>query len=192
MEYLKIDSFLTDYSKHICNSYKIISIAGGSGSGKTWMAEQLTKKINAKTLKLDDYIIPETITPTSNWDIPSCWNLDLIEEHLTKFLAGKSFKKPIYNFKTGTNEQKEIITPDKKLIVEGLYALHPQLKKYSNLSMFMDIAKEERLNRVLKRDIIERGTKTKEQIIKRWKESIQPMYLVFVGVQKYKADIVLN
>lgn len=55
----------------------------------------------------------------------------------------------------------------------------------------MDISEEERLKRVLKRDVIERGRKTKEGIIKRWNDTIQPAYLEFVEPQKNKADIVL-
>ena len=122
MQILKTKNFLKDCNDYL-NSAGIISIAGGSGSGKSYFSKKLAKKIDARILSLDDYIIPEMITPDSNWDLPECWNLNLVRSNLNSFIQDKKFIKPIYNFKTGNNNHYEIIPSDKPIILEGLYSL---------------------------------------------------------------------
>jgi uridine kinase len=190
MTIIKIKDFLKN-SLNYTNGSKLISVSGGSGSGKSYFSNDLSKIINAKVIKLDDYIIPQKITKKSNWDLPECWDLDMIRENLEKYLKGKSFRKPIYNFKRGTNHKSENIFPGKPLILDGLYSLYDPIVDLADYKIFVDVDEKERLNRVLKRDIIERGNKTEEKILKRWNETIQPTYLEFVEPQKYKADIVL-
>jgi uridine kinase len=189
---LKIKDFLENGFRYIPPQTRIISVAGGSGSGKSCFSKELCEKINAQVIELDDYIIPETITPESNWDLPGCWDLGLTRKHLEIFLKGNEFKKPVYHFKKGTNNEYEVIYPGKPIILEGLYSLHDSLKDLIELGIFMDISEKERLNRVLKRDILERGKKTQEKIIKRWNETIQPAYLNLVEPQKNKADFILT
>ena len=191
MTTIKTEDFLRNFSEYISSKPRIIAVAGGSGSGKSYISKKLSEEIDARVIELDHYIIPEKITCKSNWDLPECWNLDLVRSNLNEFMAGELFRKPVYDFKTGTNHRHEIIYPNKTLVLEGLYALHESIYGLAGLGIFIDISEEERLNRVLKRDIIERGRKTMEGIIKRWNNTIQPAYLRFVEPQKNKADIIL-
>ena len=186
-----IDYILKNIIRNLPSNARIISIAGGSGSGKTYFSEKLSQRMNVKVMKLDDYIIPRTINKDSNWDLPTCWDLKLVKDHLQKFSKRKRFSKPIYDFKTGTNSKSEIIYPSKQIILEGLYALHDSLIGLVDFSIYLEGSEERRLNRVLERDLVERGTKTRKKILKRWNETVQPTYESLVEPQSKKADIIL-
>ena len=175
----------------IAKNYKIISVVGGSGSGKSYFSNQLSKKLDSMVIELDSYIIPEKITKESNWDLPEVWDLKLVRAHLEEFLKGNKFKRPLYDFRDGTRFGYEIILPNRNLILEGLYSLSSVIEGLVDFSIFVDVNEKERLNRVLKRDVAERRRKTNEKIIKRWNDTIQPAYLDFVEPQKDRANIVL-
>lgn len=97
---------IKDYVK-IGKTPFIISIAGGSGSGKTFIANLIAEKLNAEVLTMDDYIIPEKIKSSENWDSSDNWNLELLKEHLIKLKKKEKIKKPIYNFKKQSNSTFE-------------------------------------------------------------------------------------
>jgi uridine kinase len=188
---LTIEKFLENPYLLTKEDTKVISVAGGSGSGKSYFSKKLADKLGFQVIKLDDYIIPSTITKTSNWDLPHCWDLKRVKLDIEKFYSGKPFEKPKYNFKSGHNLFTQTVYPTKNIILEGLYALHPDIYSLSDLKIFIDVDKKERLQRVIKRDVIERGNKTEEKIINRWIETVQPTYVKLVELQKQKADVIL-
>lgn len=169
----------------------VIGIAGGSGSGKSHIARQIMKRLDgAKALNMDDYILEDEVSKTSNWDTPNIWDLDLLEEHLKMLHDGKEIEKPIYDFTTHLGGKFEKFTSAKILVVEGLYAFHEKLMDYVDLKIFIDADEKLRFKRRLKRDISKRG-RTKEKVIKKWKESVQPTYLRYILPLKRKADLII-
>lgn len=85
---IKTEDFLKNFSKYIPSKTKVIAVAGGSGSGKSYLSKKLSEKINTQVIELDDYIIPKKITRESNWDLPECWDLDLVRSNLNEFMGG--------------------------------------------------------------------------------------------------------
>ena len=192
-ELLKMKLDIKDFLEgdFIPEDARVICVAGGSGSGKSFVAKQIAEKIGAKTLTMDDYIIPREITGNSNWDLPRCWDLKLLDTNLRDFLEGKKFEKPIYDFKEGVISEYETVESGDKFIIEGLYALHNLIIPHVDFCIFVESPEDVRLARVVKRDFLERSGYNEEKITKRWNETIQPAFLEYVEPQKGKADLVL-
>ena len=170
---------------------RIICVAGGSGSGKSFISKQIAEKVGANVLVVDDYIIPREITSDSNWDLPQCWDLNLLNENLRNFLSGEKFEKPIYDFKKGIILEYEPFESSDRIVVEGLYALHDLIVPHADFSIFVESSEEVRLARVVKRDFLERKEYNEEKVTKRWKETTQPMFEEFVQLQREKADLII-
>ncbi len=188
---VSFENFLENINNHIPDNAKIISVGGGSGSGKSFIAKQIADKIGAKILAMDDYIIPGKITKDSNWDLLECWDLSLLDTNLRDFLAGKIFKKPVYNFKKSIISGYERFEPADKIIVEGLYALDDLIIKHIDFSIFIDSPESIRLERVLKRDILERNHNNNNKIIRRWNKTIQPAFEKFIQQKKDNVDLII-
>ena len=105
MDEIGLDDFLN--GDFVSSDMNIIGIAGGSGSGKSYIAEHIADKFGARVLAVDDYMISKEITKGGNWDLPKCWNLNLLGENLRDFEFGRDFKKPIYDFNTGKIRSEE-------------------------------------------------------------------------------------
>lgn len=189
MEGISLVDFLV--GDFIPEAVKVIGIAGGSGSGKSYIAKRIAEKIDARILVVDDYIIPEKITKDSNWDLPECWNLDLLDANLKDFLAGRDFQKPVYDFKSGLIDRYETFEAGGQIVVEGLYSLYGALVNHVDLSIFVDSLEDVRLGRVIKRDFVERSGHNEAKITKRWDGMVQPAYLEYVAGQREKADLIL-
>ena len=189
MEGISLDDFLA--GDFISEDAKVIGIAGGSGSGKSYIARQIADKIGARILTVEEYITPKTITPASNWDLPECWDLRLLDENLGDFLKGKGFEKPVYGFKTGVIDRYETVESGGRILVEGLYSLYGFLADHIDCSIFVDAPADVRLARVVKRDFVERSGHNEAKITKRWNGTVQPAYLGYVEPQKEKADLII-
>ncbi len=171
----------------------VICVAGGSGSGKSFVAERIADKVGARVLAMDDYILPNKITRDSNWDLPECWDLDLLNANLKSFLDGRGFKKPVYDFRNGGISKYEVFEAGGRIVVEGLHSLHDLVFSYSDFSVFVESPESVRLARVVKRDFSERGGYNESRIKERWNNTIQSAFLKYVDSQKWKVDfIVLN
>jgi len=190
---MKVDlkSFLEDINSYIPDDAKIICVAGGSGSGKSFIAKKIAEKIGARVLAIDDYIIPEKITKDNNWDLPECWNLNLLDANLRDFLIGKEFRKPVYDFKKGIISKYETFESGGKLVMEGLHALHNSIIEHMNFSIFIESPESVRLARIVKRNLLERNHSDEAKIVKRWNEVVQPTFENLVLPQKEKADLII-
>ena len=184
---------LTDFleGNFIPEDAKVICVAGGSGSGKSFVAKQIAEKVGARILAMDDYILPREITGNSNWDLPRCWDLKLLDANLKDFLEGKKFEKPIYDFKEGVISEYETVESEDKFIIEGLYALHDLVIPHADFCIFVESSEDVRLARVVKRDFLERSGYDEGEITKRWNKTIQPTFLEYVDSQKEKADLII-
>ena len=178
----------------------IIGIAGGAGSGKTTVVkkilERLPKNVTA-ILSQDAYYHDGSHLPIEerqkiNFDHPDSVEFDLIIQHLHLLRAGETIYQPVYSYVTCTRSEKTTkIEPKKVIIIEGILVLtHPELRNMMDLKIFVDAEADERLMRVINRDIHERGRNT-EQIIDRYIATVKPMHLQFIEPTKRYADLIV-
>lgn len=166
----------------------LIGIAGGSGSGKSFLAKELSSHFKSTMLKMDDYYIRGICK--NNKDVPRALDLALLRTHLMMLHNGKSITKPIYTFAL-KKDGYESIKPKTIIILDGIFALHSKFADILDIKVFVDSSEKKRLERRLNRDMEDRGY-TKEHTLKRWKETVEPMYIKHILPTKQKADIIIK
>ena len=178
----------------------IIGIAGGSGSGKTTVVKSITGQLKEKVVVIpqDSYYkdlshCPEEEKKVHNFDHPDSIDFDLLRAQIKELKEGKSVEQPVYSYITCTRSQTETLTidPAEVIIVEGILIFTaPRLRKLMDIKIFVDADDDDRLMRVMSRDIIERG-KTVEWVIERYCKTVKPMYLQFIEPSKRYADLII-
>ena len=178
----------------------IIGIAGGSGSGKTTVVNEIKSclKENVTVIPEDSYYkdsshLSEEEKRIQNYDHPDSIDFDLLTDHLRRLKAGEAVEQPIYSFLTCTRSKTETvhIEPTDVIIVEGILAFcDVKLREEMDIKIFVDADADDRFMRVLSRDIVERG-KTVEAVIERYANTVKPMYLQFIDPSKRYADIII-
>ena len=178
----------------------IIGIAGGTGSGKTTVVKKIKQNFpNEKVavLSQDSYYKDNSHLPLKqrqeiNFDHPQALEFDLIIKHLKLLKEGKSIQEPIYSYLTCTRSEETVtIKPKKVIILEGILILtNSKLRDLFDIKVFVHADADDRLHRVIKRDIIERG-RSVEKILERYDKSVKPMHLQFIEPSKRYADIIL-
>lgn len=179
----------------------IIGITGGSGSGKTYIAEALLNKMgrhNAVLIQQDCYYrdlgnIPFKKRSKRNFDHPSALELELFENHLRSLIAKKAIDVPVYDYITHTRKQiTKRVVPKKIIIVEGNFLLiSNRLKDLIDFKIYINADRDIRFIRRLKRDINERK-RTVISVIKQYLNSVRKMHLEFVEPSKAYADLAVN
>lgn len=177
----------------------LIGIAGGSGSGKTTVANQIYDALPKESIikiaqdsyyKEQSTLSHEERTKT-NYDHPDAFDTELLISHLEDLINGKSIEKPIYDF-TKHNRSSETIKVDSKdvIIVEGFMILvEPKLREMLDIKLFVDTDADLRIIRRLQRDIKERG-RTMDSVIDQYLNLVRPMHLQFV--EPAKIDFLYN
>ncbi len=178
----------------------IIGIAGGTGSGKTTVVRKIIERLNqgdVAVLPQDSYYrdnVDLTLEERQeiNFDHPRSIEFELLIEHVKNLKKGVSIKQPIYSYITCLRSEETIkVEPKGVIIVEGLLILtDPLLRDLMDLKVFVDCDADDRLNRVIKRDIIERG-RSVEKVLDRYEKTVKPMHLQFIEPSKRYADIIV-
>ena len=177
----------------------IIGIAGGSGSGKTTVVKAITEQLqeNVVVIPQDSYYkdlghLSEEEKRVHNFDHPESIDFDLLRAQLKELREGKTVEQPIYSYITcGRSEETLTVKPADVIIVEGILIFtDPKLRKLMDIKIFVDADDDDRLMRVMARDIVERG-KTVEWVIERYSKTVKPMYLQFIEPSKRYADIII-
>ena len=177
----------------------IIGIAGGSGSGKTTVVRAITEQLkeNVVVIPQDSYYkdlghLSEEEKRVHNFDHPESIDFDLLRAQLKELREGKTVEQPIYSYITcGRSEETLTVKPADVIIVEGILIFtDPKLRKLMDIKIFVDADDDDRLMRVMARDIVERG-KTVEWVIERYSKTVKPMYLQFIEPSKRYADIII-
>lgn len=178
----------------------IVGIAGGTGSGKTTVVRKLMESLPeglAIQLPLDSYYhdsshVPPEERQSINFDHPDAFDWPLLCRHLKRLKEGKTIEQPVYDFLTCTRQPEVVhVEPKKIILIEGILGLyHEELREQMNLKVFVDADPDERLLRVIKRDIIKRG-RTVEAVMKRYVEVLKPMHLQFIEPTKRYADLII-
>ena len=178
----------------------ILGIAGGSGSGKTTIAESIVAEIGADRVELiqhDSYYRDLTHLPLEqrskvNYDHPDSLETDLLVKHLETLLGGNAIGRPVYDFSVHNRAAETVLVePKPVVIVEGILVLYESaLRDLMDLKVYVDTDADLRIVRRLGRDIEERG-RTFESVSRQYLETVRPMHLQFVEPSKRYADIVI-
>ena len=178
----------------------IIGIAGGTGSGKTTVVRKLIERLpkgDVTVIPLDSYYKDSSHVPAEerqkiNFDHPDAFEWSLLAEHIRQLKEGRPVEQPIYDYITSTRQKQTIhVEPKEIIIIEGILCLHdPDLRKQMDLKVFVDAAGDDRLIRVIKRDIVERG-RTVEAVIERYQQVLKPMHEQFIRPCKSYADVII-
>lgn len=178
----------------------IIGIAGGTGSGKSTVVKKIVESLNKDevvVLPQDSYYKDSSHVPVNerqniNFDHPDAFEWSLLAEHIEKLKNGQSIEQPIYSYLTCTRQEETIhIEPREVVIIEGILALcDERLRSMMDLKVFVDADADERLIRVIGRDIAERG-RTAEDVMKRYVNVLKPMHQQFIEPCKRYADLIV-
>jgi uridine kinase len=178
----------------------VIGVAGGTGSGKTTVADEIIRRIDANRLVLvhqDRYYrdlshLEIDERARQNFDHPDAIEDELMIEHLELLVRGEPAPLPVYDFarhlRTG---EIEWVEPKPVILVEGILILAvPGLRRLLDIKLFVDTDPDIRLIRRMGRDLTERG-RTPKSIVDQWLETVRPMHLEFVEPSKRYADLVI-
>ena len=178
----------------------IIGIAGGSGSGKTTVVKAITDQLKEKVVVIpqDSYYKDSSHLPLEerqkvNFDHPDSIDFALLRQQIQELREGKTIEQPVYSYLTCSRSKTETVTvkPAEVIIIEGILIFTcPELRKLMDIKLFVDADDDDRLMRVMARDIIERG-KTVETVIDRYSKTVKPMFLQFIEPSKRYADIII-
>ncbi len=178
----------------------IIGIAGGTGSGKTTVVRKILERLpegEVVILPQDSYYKDSSYLPLEerleiNFDHPDSIEFDLLTKHLKELKKGHSVEQPIYSYLTCTRASETItVSPRDVIIVEGILVLsNPELRKMLDLKVFVDADPDDRLIRVISRDIVERG-RSVNKVMDRYEQTVKPMHLQFIEPTKRFADLII-
>ncbi len=178
----------------------IIGIAGGTGSGKTTVVNKIVNTLPADTVAVipqDSYYksqwdVPEEDRKKTNFDHPDAFEWPLLSHQIEELRKGHSIEQPTYSYLTCTRQKETVhIEPHEVIIVEGIMALYDKsLRDLMDLKIFVDAEPDERLLRVIERDIAERGHPL-EMLITKYRNVLKPMHDEFIEPTKQYADIII-
>lgn len=178
----------------------VIGIAGGSGSGKTTVVNEIKNRISQKVVVIpqDSYYrdssnLTDEQKRVHNFDHPDSIEWELLCKQLKELKSGKAVDQPVYSFISCTRSKTETrrIEPADVIIIEGILIFTcPELREQMDIKIFVDADDDDRLMRVMARDITERG-KNVEWVIERYSRTVKPMYLQFIEPSKRYADIII-
>jgi uridine kinase len=177
----------------------VIGLAGGTGSGKTTVAEAIVRAASGRAaiLPQDAYYraqpdLPFEARALTNYDEPGAFDTDLLVRQIDELLAGRAIERPVYDFSAHDRSHRSVrVEPRALLVVEGILVLHePLLRERMTLKVFVDAPPDERFIRRLERDVSERG-RTAESVIAQYRRTVKPMHDLFVEPTKQHADLIV-
>lgn len=179
----------------------IISICGGSGSGKTTFADKIRKSVDMEVsiLHMDSYYLPKlpkdlkTTTGKPNFDHPDAFDWDLLQKHIQDLKNGKAVKSPHYDFKKNARlKTSSLIQPTKVVLFEGIFSLYDEdIRKMCDITAFLHVEADIRFIRRLHRDVEERG-RSLDSVISQYYETVRPMYQKYLEPQRQYADFIVG
>jgi len=178
----------------------VIGVAGGTGSGKTTIANVILKRVGKKNIAYlphDAYYrdlkdLPSDLRASQNFDHPDSLETQLMIKHIIELKKGNQVQIPIYDFSTHSRTEKTFcVEPHPVIIVEGILLFADKvLRELFDIKIFVDTDADIRFIRRLQRDITERG-RTTESVIQRYLSTVRPMHLDFVEPSKRYAHVII-
>ena len=179
----------------------VIGIAGGSGSGKTTVVKALRESLQTEKVVVipqDSYYkdisdLSDEEKRVHNFDHPDSIDWELLCDQLADLKKGKTIQQPIYSYISCGRSKTETlkVEPADVIIIEGILIFTcKELRDQMDIRIFVDADDDDRLMRVMERDIVERG-KDVRWIIERYSQTVKPMHLQFIEPSKRYADIII-
>jgi len=178
----------------------VIGIAGGSGSGKTTVAQIIIQRVGPDRiafLQHDAYYkdlsgLPPAQRAEVNFDHPNSLETELLIRHIEQLKNGQPVEVPIYDFATHSRTpQTFTVQPRPVILVEGILIFAEKaLRDLCDVKIFVDTDSDIRFIRRLQRDIAERG-RTVDSVIKQYMATVRPMHMEFVEPSKRYADVII-
>jgi len=178
----------------------VIGVAGGTGSGKSTVAQEVRAAAlpsQVAILEMDHYYKDQSDLPLEervrvNYDHPQAFDLELYLEHVARLVRGEAVERPQYSFVEYTRLPQTVrIEPAPVVVLEGVLVLFDErLRDFMDLKVFVDTDPDVRFIRRLERDIAERGRSVKS-VIRQYLEQVRPMHLSFVEPSKRYADLIV-
>lgn len=178
----------------------IIGIGGGTGSGKTTVVRKIVESLpddSVAVIPQDSYYkdqshLPLDVRKRTNFDHPDAFEWPLLASQINDLRMGKSIQQPTYSYITCTRLTDTILVkPKDVIIVEGIMALYDKkLRDLMDLKIFVDAGDDERLLRVIQRDIVERGHPL-DMLVDKYRNVLKPMHDEFIEPTKQFADIII-
>lgn len=178
----------------------IIGVAGGTGSGKTTVANRILERVGTEHIAYiphDAYYrdlshLPHEERQKVNFDHPDSLETELMVEHLLQLREGRAVEIPVYDFTLHTRtQQTRHVEPARIVLAEGILIFaEPALRRLFDVKLFVDTDADIRLIRRLQRDVEERG-RTVQSVIDQYLRTVRPMHLEFVEPSKRYADVII-
>ncbi|QBE65523.1 uridine kinase [Pseudoduganella lutea] len=178
----------------------VIGVAGGSGSGKSTVSQQVLASFGAETVSVvmqDDYYrdqsdVAPDVRRRQNYDHPDAFDWPLLVQHVQALRNGEAIQMPVYDFTIDNRSSETILVkPAPVIVIEGLFALYDEaLRDMMSLKIFVDTASDVRFIRRMQRDIAERG-RSVDSIVNQYLETVRPMHKQFIEPTKRNADVIL-
>ncbi len=178
----------------------VIGIAGGTGSGKTTVANVILDRVGADRIAFlphDAYYkdlrdLPRAQRQIVNFDHPDSLETSLMVEHLKTLLRWEPVEIPVYDFTRHVRTEKtELVEPQPVILVEGILIFaEPELIPLFDVKIFVETPPDIRFIRRLERDIVERG-RTVESVINQYQTTVRPMHIEFVEPSRRYADVII-
>jgi uridine kinase len=178
----------------------VIGIAGGSGSGKTTVAQAILQRVGPDRISFlqhDAYYKDLSGLPLAqrievNFDHPNSLDSELLTQHIRDLRDGRPIEVPVYDFSHHSRTTKTYTVQARGVVlVEGILIFaEPTLRELFNVKIYVDTDSDLRFIRRLQRDITERG-RTTEAVIKQYLNTVRPMHLEFVETSKRYADVII-
>lgn len=188
---------MTEFSD---NSPMVVGIAGGTGSGKTTLADLILKRMGRENIaylahdayyKDQKHLSPEARAQV-NYDHPDSLETNLMIRHIRELIEGRAVEMPVYDFSIHSRKAESVpVDPRPVILVEGiLIFVEKELRDLFDMKIFVDTDADIRLIRRLLRDIQERG-RTLQSVVDQYMRTVRPMHLEFVEASKRYADIIV-
>ena len=180
-------------------SHLVVGIAGGTGSGKTSVADAIARALppgSVLVLRHDSYYrdrtdLSYTDRSALNYDHPNALDTGLLVAHLRALKAGADADVPSYDFVEHRRTGTRLTRSAPVIVVEGILLLEDiALREQLDVKVFVDTADDVRLLRRLRRDMEERG-RTLESVVSQYMATVRPMHLLFVEPSKRMADVII-
>ena len=178
----------------------VIAVAGGTGSGKTTVANQILRRVGAQHISYiphDAYYrdlarLPPTLREQVNFDHPSSLETELLIRHLKELRSGRAVEIPVYDFTSHSRtDAARLVEPAPIVLVEGILVLaDPELREQFDAKLYIDTDADVRFIRRLRRDLEERGRDV-ASVCDQYLATVRPMHLEFVEPSKRHADVII-
>ncbi len=178
----------------------IIGVAGGTGSGKTTVAQAILRHVGDGRMSVlfhdayyRDFVdLPKDVLDRKNFDHPDSLETELLIRHVKALKQGRAVEAPIYDFRIHRRAaETRRVEPTRVVLVEGILIFaEPELRTLFDVKIFVDTDADIRLIRRIRRDIAERG-RTLESVVEQYQATVRPMHLEFVEPSKRYADLIV-